>query len=314
MNFFAAYSHILEHGKDLSQSEKSVLTVLCYRAGIKASCWPSLESIGHDAGMSGRTVSRAMQGLVDGGWVAVSGTQRRQEYVLWYSDNYGQIVMQGGQNVRKGGQNDVITGQFVTIQKHEVTNEDNLSVNEDNLSPDCGQIVHLTIKENNNKNQTMYQSSVDNNSHVRESDLPSTTTHVQPLDEWVTDEFARFGYSLPIPVAQNIATRTLHAMNRTYGEEYITDRLSELTGQPQVKVVRYIIQDGPDWIKRRLNPPPVREAKYSKPKKERVIDHGVRTYVPQVEDDFWAFSPEEVAANKARTAARLAAEANQEVK
>jgi hypothetical protein len=80
-----------------------------------------------------------------------------------------------------------------------------------------------------------------------------------PYDQWVSDEFARFGYHLPIPVSQNIAARTLTAMSREYGEQYITDRLSELTGRPQAAVVKYILQDGAGWLQRKLNPPPARE-------------------------------------------------------
>lgn len=80
-----------------------------------------------------------------------------------------------------------------------------------------------------------------------------------PYDQWVSDEFSRFGYHLPIPVSQNIAARTLTAMSREYGEQYITDRLSELTGRPQAAVVKYILQDGAGWLQRKLNPPPARE-------------------------------------------------------
>jgi hypothetical protein len=80
-----------------------------------------------------------------------------------------------------------------------------------------------------------------------------------PYDQWVSDEFSRFGYHLPIPVSQNIAARTLMAMSREYGEQYITDRLSELTGRPQAAVVKYILQDGASWLQRKLNPPPARE-------------------------------------------------------
>jgi hypothetical protein len=89
---------------------------------------------------------------------------------------------------------------------------------------------------------------------------------------------SRFGYDVPVPVAANVATRTLGAMSRDYAEEYITDRLSELTGQPQKQVVRYILQDGASWLERKLNPPPARKERNTKRQRERVVDPNVRTY------------------------------------
>jgi hypothetical protein len=99
-----------------------------------------------------------------------------------------------------------------------------------------------------------------------------------PLDQWVLSEMSRFGYHVPVPVAANVATRTLGAMSRDYAEEYITDRLSELTGQPQKQVVRYILQDGPGWLERKLNPPPARKERNNKRQRERVVDPNVRKY------------------------------------
>lgn len=144
-----------------------------------------------------------------------------------------------------------------------------------------------TEKENNYLTNEV----VDNIQSISREEIRVPLHRATPLDVWILETFTEFGYTLPAPVALNIASRTLGSMSRDFAEEYITERLCELTGQSQSKVVKYVLQDGPTWLQRRLNPPPAREAKGRKRDKERIVDEGVRTYQPPVPDDFWANQP-----------------------
>jgi hypothetical protein len=74
------------------------------------------------------------------------------------------------------------------------------------------------------------------------------------LDTFIAESFAEFGYQLPFQVSAHIATRTLTYMSDPMAREYVTDRLSELSGQPQQRVVRYVLQDASEWLKDRQTP------------------------------------------------------------
>lgn len=287
MKLHEAVGHIYTL-EELSCAEQSVLIALVFRAGLSGSCWPSLSRIALDARVGTSSVSRALKSLTEKGLIGnESGSGRKSSmYHMWYSLSYhsgnttahhDNTTAHSGGTTAHSGNTDFLDSSSESC----LTTVGTQPYHSGNTTAHSGV---QTEKENNCSTKEV----VDNIQSISREEIRVPLHQATPLDVWVSEAFTEFGYSLPIPVAANIAAKTLSAMSRDFAEEYITERLCELTGQSQSKVVKYVLQDGPTWLQRRLNPPPAREAKGRKRDKERIVDEGVRTYQPPVPDDFWA--------------------------
>lgn len=92
--------------KDLTPSEKHLLTILCFRADSKTfKCWPSFKSLMHDSGYSRDTINRIL------------GELRRKEKILDSGEKMGktksivvyEIIISKQSDVRTPKQYDSLT-------------------------------------------------------------------------------------------------------------------------------------------------------------------------------------------------------------
>ena len=240
-----AYAAAIRAG--LTGNELAVLTHLCWRAGASGVSTQSIANIAREVGMHRVTCQKVMKNLKEMGLVEKCGSGTKVHYELLREttqvkpDATGcSPALHNSSLTLQGDANNVAEATRCSLTLHGVLRETT------QVKPDATQTNTI------NYNPIDQSSSKDVSYVAREAGPP-------PYDQWVSDEFSRFGYHLPIPVSQNIAARTLTAMSREYGEQYITDRLSELTGRPQAAVIKYILQDGAGWLQRKLNPPPARE-------------------------------------------------------
>jgi len=260
--------------KKVHGNDRLVADVIYYHSFVHGDCWLSKARIADHTGLSLKSIQRSISSLEGRNLVLTNRGNGRSaiEFKLNIKVDSQSIDMDS-QSIEVVTESIPMVTQSIATKNnpekpllwtHSPYPMDSQSIPMDSVTP----------QRNIQEQESSYQSSVVDS---RAREIPTSESR-PPLDQWVLSEMSRFGYDVPVPVAANIATRTLGAMSRDYAEEYITDRLSELTGQPQKKVVRYILQDGPGWLERKLNPAPARKERNTKRQRERVVDPSVRKY------------------------------------
>lgn len=79
--------------RDLSPSEKHILTILCFRADINShQCWPSSKSLVHDSGYSLATVNRTLSSLKIKNKIIDTGEKKgRTKSIIVYKINIHKV-------------------------------------------------------------------------------------------------------------------------------------------------------------------------------------------------------------------------------